>query len=420
MRPPDVLVVVLVLATAAVLAGVALMALRRRYDSSLRRLRHFLEGHLHDGRGPELPTEGPAEVRALAQVATEIVVRRPAAQSAEPGAAVVVDLLSHLPGPLVVCAGDGRVALANEAARALVPEGALVPGRSVFAAMDRRDLEPALRMLDEGPDAWLPVAVRVVGTGRAVPLRVATVPPVAGFVLLGEPAPPGHAVPGPRPRFSDLSVLQAPPLPTEWTERSLDEVVMTVLDCETTGLDPNVDAVVSVAAVHVVRGRVADHVLDRLVDPARPIPRTATAVHGLADADVAGQPPLAHVVPELRRFAADSVVVGHDVGFDLAFLSAAGFAASGPVLDTLLLAEVCQPGASRYGLEDVATRLGVAVEARHSALGDAVTTARVLVALLPLLGRAGIRTVGQASRACARSPSAKAMAARPWVKETPG
>jgi DNA polymerase-3 subunit epsilon len=412
-----VMVVALVAAAGVVLAAAALLVLRRRYDTSLRRLRHFLEGHLHDGPGPELPIDGPAEVRALARVAAD-VVRRPATQPADPDATVVVELLSHLPGPLVVCAGDGRVALANDAATALVPAAALVPGRSVFAALDRRDLEPALVLLREEPRAWLPVAVRVVGTDHVLPLRVAAVPPVTGFVLLGEPARDVHPPPGPRPRFSDLSVLRAPPLAPTWADRPLDEVVATVLDCETTGLDPSVDAVVSVAAVHVVRRRVADDVLDRLVDPGRPIPRTATGVHGLADADIAGQPPLAHVVPELRRFAAESVVVGHDVGFDLAFLGAAGFTAPGPVLDTLLLAEVAQPGAEGYSLDDVASRLGVVVEGRHSALGDAITTARVLVALLPLLQRAGVRTVGEAVRACTESPSAKAMSSRPWAEGT--
>ncbi len=427
------------LALVAALGVVAALAVRRRYDTSLRRLRHLLEGHLHEGRGPDLAADGPTEVRALAAVAAELVGRSPApgasgAGSADAGvdsrvdagagadATVVVELLSRLPTPLVVCADDGRVALTNDAARALVPAGALVAGRSVFAVLERRDLDPVLASLDEGGGAWVPAAVRVVGTDRVVALRVAGVPRApTGFVLLGDPATDAPSLrAGPRPRFADLSLLHAPPLPPAWADRHLDEVVATVLDCETTGLDPAVDAVVSLGAVHVVRGRVADEPLGRLVDPGRPVPRTATAVHGLADTDVAGQPPLADAVVALRHFAADSVVVGHDVAFDLAFLAAAGFAAPGPVLDTLLLAEIAQPDAEGYGLDAVAARLGVAVAGRHSAVGDAVTTAHVLVALLPLLSRAGVRTVGDAARASSRSRTARAMAARPWTGRSPG
>ena len=73
-----------------------------------------------------------------------------------------------------------------------------------------------------------------------------------------------------------------------------------------------------------------------------------------------------------------------------------------PVLDTLLLATVAQPDETSYALEAIAARLGVAVAARHSAAGDALTTAQVFLKLLPLLRQRRIATLGEA-RASAKS-----------------
>jgi DNA polymerase-3 subunit epsilon len=55
----------------------------------------------------------------------------------------------------------------------------------------------------------------------------------------------------------------------------------------------------------------------------------------------------------------------------------------------------------------VAARLGVVVRGRHSALGDALTTAEILVRLLPLLEKRGVRTLGQALAAARRARSVR-------------
>ena len=59
-----------------------------------------------------------------------------------------------------------------------------------------------------------------------------------------------------------------------------------------------------------------------------------------------------------------------------------------------------RPGLAGYSLESLAAWLGVAVGQRHSALGDAETTARIFLALLPKLRAVGIRTLAEAERAC--------------------
>src|SRR6185295_14694594 len=79
----------------------------------------------------------------------------------------------------------------------------------------------------------------------------------------------------------------------------------------------------------------------------------------------------------------------------------AGLAWRGPrILDTRLLAELVEPDLAGYTLDQLATWLGVAAEKRHSALGDAMTTARIFLALLPKLREVGIRTLAEAEQAC--------------------
>ena len=63
------------------------------------------------------------------------------------------------------------------------------------------------------------------------------------------------------------------------------------LDLETTGLDPQADAITEIGAVRFTR----DTVLDRFstfINPRRPIPERIQAITGIRPADVEGAPPL--------------------------------------------------------------------------------------------------------------------------------
>ena len=67
-----------------------------------------------------------------------------------------------------------------------------------------------------------------------------------------------------------------------------------IIDCETTGLDPGTDRIITVAVIRTDFTQLDEGTSltgDRLVvevDPGIPIPEAASAVHGLRDADVAG------------------------------------------------------------------------------------------------------------------------------------
>jgi DNA polymerase-3 subunit epsilon len=70
-----------------------------------------------------------------------------------------------------------------------------------------------------------------------------------------------------------------------------------------------------------------------------------------------------------------------------------------PVLDTLLISALLQDQEGDHSLDGVAARLGIAVRGRHTALGDSLATAEILVRLIGLLEVRGITTLGEAIRA---------------------
>lgn len=208
-------------------------------------------------------------------------------------------------------------------------------------------------------------------------------------------APPGRTKPA-RPEFYDFDLLQRP-LPTgALAHRPLRQITYVVLDLETTGLRPSEgDEIVELGAVRVVNGRVLTmETFERLINPNRAIPKESVEFHGITDAMVADQPPLAQVLPPFQHFAADAVLVAHNAAFDLKFLdkgaAACGLRFEQPVLDTLLLSTFIDPAEPDHSLDAIATRLGLGFTRRHSALGDALVTAAILVKQIERLEERGI------------------------------
>jgi DNA polymerase-3 subunit epsilon len=236
----------------------------------------------------------------------------------------------------------------------------------------------------------------------------------------GAPRPPAAGRPAePPPALYDFQLERFQPDPAAWSEREdvpLDRLTYTVFDTETTGFAPDEgDAVVSIGAVRIVGGRLLrTETFERLVDPGRGIPRTATAVHGITRDLVRGAPTLDEVLPAFAAFADDGVLVGHNVAFDMAFLAAAqrrtGTALSSPLLDTLLIDGVLHPDHDAHTLEAMAERLGVNVVGRHTALGDALLTAEIFLRQLPLLAGRGVRTLGELRAAAAATAQARTSA----------
>jgi DNA polymerase-3 subunit epsilon len=172
------------------------------------------------------------------------------------------------------------------------------------------------------------------------------------------------------------------------------------IDVETTGLDPERDAIVSVAAVPFEEGRPAPG-YDTLVNPDRPIPPASTRIHGITDEMVRDAPRLDQVLDVIEALCGHHVIVGHGVAFDLAVLERARRAHRRPPLPntalcTMRLAAALHPGGGDVSLESLAGRLGIPVVGRHTARGDALLAGATMLGLLPELARRGHRTLEDA------------------------
>lgn len=225
----------------------------------------------------------------------------------------------------------------------------------------------------------------------------------------GEPAAAALGPRGSRPEYYDFDLLGASEGNRDLDDRPLDEIAYTVFDTETTGLDPaGGDEIIQIGATRIVNGRLLrGECFDQLVDPRRSIPEALIPIHGIGPEMVRGKPTIEDVLPVFHAFVADTVLVGHNVAFDLRFLTlkeeVSGVRFDQPVLDTLLLSSIAHPAEASHGLEAIAAQLGVAVSGRHNALGDALMTAEVFLKLLPLLRARGVTTLGEARRAVRKS-----------------
>jgi len=157
----------------------------------------------------------------------------------------------------------------------------------------------------------------------------------------------------------------------------LREATFAFVDVETTGFDPQLDAVVEVACI-VTRGGCELDVFTTLVDPGRSIPATASAVHHLTDDHVAGAPTMARVRSELIERCAGAIVVAHNARFDMSFLP---MLADRPVICAMRFAQLALPDAPNYKNQVLRYHLGIS-DARlgataHRALGDAIVTSHV-------------------------------------------
>lgn len=160
------------------------------------------------------------------------------------------------------------------------------------------------------------------------------------------------------------------------------------LDTETTGLDPGRARLLQVGAVRLQGAAVMRE--DRfaaLVAPGIAIPPASTAIHGIDDAMLAGAPGFAEVAPRLAAWLGGAVLVGHTIAYDLTVLARehalAGLAwTAPPALDVRLLARLANPGLMHDDLDRLCAALGVAIEGRHTAPGDALATALVFAALV--------------------------------------
>lgn len=176
------------------------------------------------------------------------------------------------------------------------------------------------------------------------------------------------------------SKISISPLPIS-NLKSLEAVESyVVLDTETTGLSRQSDRIIEIALIRYESDKEAER-YETLVNPRIHIPSGASKINHITDADVVNAPVIEDVLPEVLRIIGDRVVVGHNITFDLGFVSAQ-IPASHPsteirYVDTVTLSKRAFPGLSSYKLSSLSKQLGIADLQSHRALGDVELTAQL-------------------------------------------
>lgn len=160
----------------------------------------------------------------------------------------------------------------------------------------------------------------------------------------------------------------------------------TVVDTETTGLSTESCCLIEVSALRVREGRVAAEFSTLIRPPWREVQKNGQwqqgyvddfiqGLTGITDEMLEGAPLPEKALPQVEDFLGRDLLLGHNVGFDTAFLYDSfqkylGRPLGNNSLDQLRLARKLLPQLPHHRLGDVAAALGVPYQGAHRALAD--------------------------------------------------
>lgn len=148
----------------------------------------------------------------------------------------------------------------------------------------------------------------------------------------------------------------------------------TVIDLETTGLNPLTESIIEVAGLKVNNGKVVD-CFTSLVSPMTPVSEFIQEFTGITDEMLWDAPSASDIIPRFIDFIGSDPVVGHNVVFDVSFLqrwiyefTAENF--SNDYVDTLRFARKIYPELRHHKLSTLIDYLQLSSDTFHRALGD--------------------------------------------------
>lgn len=185
----------------------------------------------------------------------------------------------------------------------------------------------------------------------------------------------------------------------------LENLRFVVFDTETTGFHvSSSDRLIEIGAVPVEGFQVQDkEYFQTYVNPMRQISREISELTSITDEKVENAPESYEAIQQFFDFveAWETVcLVGHYVSFDALVIKSELKRAKATVkniytIDTIDLIGVISPSYDMRDLERYAKIFGTRIYERHSALGDALTTAYLFVELLWHFKQRGYQTWGE-------------------------
>lgn len=194
---------------------------------------------------------------------------------------------------------------------------------------------------------------------------------------------------------------------------SLEQSNFSILDTETTGLHVEKgDQIISVASLKVSDLKIDEqNYLDELVNPNMKIPESSTKIHNITDEQVKSKPSLLEISEKILKFLKKSVLVGHNINFDINFLkeNSKGSQLADRMkviksIDTIYLTASLFPDLKNYELSNLCEYFNIKTDdqIRHSALGDCIITARLFLYLISIAQTKGVKNIANLMTLCSQ------------------
>ncbi|MBC8048109.1 MAG: 3'-5' exoribonuclease [Fimbriimonadaceae bacterium] len=158
-----------------------------------------------------------------------------------------------------------------------------------------------------------------------------------------------------------------------------------VVDIETTGGNAQYHRITEVAVLVHDGNKIID-TFHTLINPEQFVPNFITQLTGITNEMVESSPTFKEIAEELYSILFDKIFVAHNAAFDYAFLKSLfeihGYQFKVKRLCTVRLSRKIFPGYKSYSLGKFSNELGIEINGRHRAYGDAAATAEIFSRLV--------------------------------------
>lgn len=158
-----------------------------------------------------------------------------------------------------------------------------------------------------------------------------------------------------------------------------------VVDIETTGGSPAIDRIAEIAIIVFDGSKIVEE-FSTLINPCRAIDPWVVKLTGITQEMVKNAPLFEEVHQKILQLIQGKIFTAHNVKFDFGMVrkefKRIGIDFTAKQLDTVSLSRKVLPGFQSYSLGKLCENIGIKIEDRHRALGDAAATVKLLELLL--------------------------------------
>jgi DNA polymerase-3 subunit epsilon len=156
--------------------------------------------------------------------------------------------------------------------------------------------------------------------------------------------------------------------------------VYAIIDIETTGGSSRLEKITEIA-VYLHDGEKITGEFTTLIFPERNIPYFITNLTGITNEMVEDKPRFYEIAKKIIELTEGRTFVAHNARFDYSFIreefKSLGYNYKRKLLDTVALSRKLFPGHRSYSLGNICKDLGIEINDRHRAAGDALATVRL-------------------------------------------